>query len=187
METLYSFEADVPAGRAFLAPRFAPTISPNSIPQIAPDHLFSIVEAAADRALPHSWTAIPTTSTQARSAHDLLVLLTFAYLRGVYHSSDVVQLLDDEDALLSIRLRLGLRSEQLRHFRRKHRDDLIACLTDSVSRMMEAATNPPHSAWDFRSYERPRFDAFAQVHPARLAALEVFDRAVSLDSMALDE
>jgi len=186
METLYSFEADVPAGQAVLASRFAPPFSPNSAPGIDPDCLLAIIDAAADRALLVSCTNVTRDLNLEPSTRDLLILLSFAYLRGVYHSSDVVQLLDSDNTLLPIRQRLGLRPEHVRHFRREHRVTIVACLSDCIAQI-EERRRAPYSSWRHPNSPFPSPHTFEAFHPAREAALELFDRAVSLDSMALDE
>ncbi len=124
----------------------------------------------------------------------MLALLTYAYLRGQYHSFDVVRRLDSDVELQSLWPLLAITPEQVRRFRRDHRRALLECLALALASLWSPpapGANGPNApevfADEFHAGTPPstRFgtslwDSF------RFQAQERLDRAILLDSMALD-
>jgi hypothetical protein len=153
--------------------------------QTPPPHLLDLVQTAAHRASGGPWLELLRGAPCPTEPDDLLVLLAYAYLRGIYHSLDIVQALDADPLLASRHPRLGVRPEQVRHFRRRNR----ATLTDTLAHTLlllwrEHHPNDPE-ARSSDSLVRNRHH-FGFLEPFHRQARERLDRAVVLDSMALD-
>jgi hypothetical protein len=147
--------------------------------------LLAAVQESAVRACGDSWLNLISDRTIAEGADDLLVLVTYNYLQGVYHSIDLLRRLDTDELLAGIRGRLAIRPEQVRRFRRENRRSLTDCLTHSLV-----------GAWRLRNPNAPDLSSdgglllsranFTFLEPFYLQAQDRIDRAVVLDSMALD-
>lgn len=114
-----------------------------------------------------------------RAPDDLLVLLAYCYLHGVFLSADVLRHLDTDFDLAELRGRVGLRPEDLRRVRRGHRKVLANCLARTLFNLWREHTthgglrqNSLHYVEDARSLE-----VFQRIAEDRI------DRAVVLDAM----
>jgi hypothetical protein len=151
--------------------------------------LLEMVEAAAACACGASWLdlAMEPQGSLPSATDDLLVLTTYCYLSGVFHSPEVTRRLDGDAVLAGYRGRLVLRGEQVRGFRREHRRMLADCLTRTLmnlwdSRHPTAQVRP--AGWRHLLEDRRQF---TRLEPFYLQAQERIDRAVVLDSMAMDD
>lgn len=142
-----------------------------------------VVEAAAETLT--EWPRFTQARTEERTPDELLILVGYCYLQAVYHSMDVVRRLEEDPVLYKLRIRFGLRAEQVRRFRRDRRHALIDCLARSlvaVWRTQSGVLAPRASG-----FERPtEFAEPTFLEPFRLQAQDRIDRAIILDSMALD-
>lgn len=147
--------------------------------------LLQIVEGAAARGCGDSWLNLVADETAGQAGDDLLVLVAYCYLQGIYHSFDVVRRLDLDEVLVELRGRLAVRPEQVRRFRREHRRALTDCLTHALVALWRQrhpmASDP--AASDHLIHQRLNFSF---LEPFYLQAQDRLDRAVVLDSMALD-
>lgn len=146
--------------------------------------LFRFVAEAASETLAE-WPHFHATRTEDRTPEDLLILVGFCYLQSVYHSMDVVRRLEEDPVLERLRSRFGLRAEQVRRFRRDRRHALVDCLARTlvaVWRTQSGVLAPRASGFE-RPTElvEPTF-----LEPFRLQAQDRIDRAIILDSMAMD-
>lgn len=156
---------------------------------IGRSRLLAVVEAAAACSGGASWLdlAMEPQEPLACATDDLLVLTTYCYLTGVFHSQEVARRLDVDEVLADYRGRLVLRGEQVRGFRREHRRMLADCLTRTLmnlwdSRHPTARVRP--AGWQHLLEDRRQFN---RLEPFYLQAQERIDRAVVLDSMAMDD
>ncbi len=148
--------------------------------------LLAIIEESAERASGSAWLGLLGGPTAPAPRDDLLILVAYCYLRGVYHSNEVVQRLDTDDTLESMRPRVALRPERVRQFRRERRSTLVDCLTCALFRLA-SLRGPRHGEEPFScSLVRNRHN-FGVLEPFHLHARERLDRAIALDSMALDD
>lgn len=151
--------------------------------------LMEVVRESAARACGDSWLNLLTPETVNNKGDDLLVLVSYCYLRGIYHSIEVLHRLDTDDTLEELRGTLDVRPEQVRRFRREHRRALTDCLTHALVTLWQEEEG--HSTPEVRdgsgseSLLRGRMK-FAELEPFYLQAQDRIDRAVVLDSMALD-
>lgn len=151
--------------------------------------LLEVVEAAAACACGASWLdlAMEAQGSHATATDDLLVLTTYCYLSGVFHSMEVTRRLDGDAVLAGYRARLVLRGEQVRGFRREHRRMLADCLTRSLMNLWDhrhPAAQVRPAGWRHLLEDRRQF---SRLEPFYLQAQERIDRAVALDSMAMDD
>jgi len=156
---------------------------------IGRSRLLAMVEAAAACAGGASWLdlAMEPQEPVSSAADDLLAVTTYCYLSGVFHSLEVTRRLDVDAVLAGYRGRLVLRGEQVRGFRREHRRMLADCLTRTLmnlwdSRHPTARVRP--AGWQHLLEDRREFN---RLEPFYLHAQERIDRAVVLDSMAMDD
>jgi hypothetical protein len=148
-----------------------------------------LLEAArngAVRARGDSWlNLVQEHAAPAGQPNDLLVLVAYCYLQGIYHSMDVLRRLDSDEELEFMRNRVVVSPEQIRRFRREHRRALTDCLTHALVRVWRER-NPaaPQEA------STPGGDdcrmTFSFLEPFYLQAQDRIDRAVIMDSMAAD-
>lgn len=146
--------------------------------------LFRFVAEAATETVAE-WPRFNQARLEDRTPDDLLILVGYCYLQAVYHSMDVVRRLEEDPVLDSLRSRFGLRAEQVRRFRRDRRHVLADCLARSlvaVWRTQSGVLAPRASGFE-RPTElvEPTF-----LEPFRLQAQDRIDRAIILDSMAMD-
>jgi hypothetical protein len=151
--------------------------------------LLAMVEAAAACAGGASWMdlALEPQEGLPTATDDLLVLTTYCYLSGVYHSLEVTRRLDGDAVLAGYRGRLVLRGEQVRGFRREHRRMLADCLTRTLMNLWDSrhpAAQVRPAGWQHLLEDRRQFN---RLEPFYLQAQERIDRAVALDSMAMDD
>lgn len=144
--------------------------------------LLRLVQTAAVPGSGGSWLNLVADAAPAQPADDLLTLVAYCYLQGIFHSFDVVRQLDEDGLLAELRDRLGLRPEQVRRFRRDRRRALTDCLT----RALVAVWRERHPTSGSGSFTASRQPDFAFLEPFYLLAQDRVDRAVVLDSMALD-
>jgi hypothetical protein len=186
MVTVQSFTEAVPGVAPHTTDGATPTFPSDLTDWVSSEALLTVVKAAAERARGTPWLELLGGTPPDSPLEDLVVLVAYCYLQGIYRSSEVVQQLDSDEVLESMRSRLGLRSEHVRRFRREHRSAVVDCMTCALSRL-----------W------RRRFDRFAGEHftdslvhnrhnfgllePFYRQARERLDRAIALDSMALDD
>jgi hypothetical protein len=122
--------------------------------------------------------------TVGERGDDLLVVMCYCYLQGVYHSIDLIRRLDTDEYLAAIRGGLGVRPEQIRRFRREHRRALTDCLTHTLVTLWRQRHPDGSDLTDGDLLaHRPNFSF---LEPFYLQAQDRVDRAVVLDSMALD-
>jgi hypothetical protein len=142
-----------------------------------------VTESAADTLA--EWPHFNRARTEDRAPEDLLILVGYCYLQAVYHSMDVVRRLEEDPVLYKLRIRFGLRAEQVRRFRRDRRPALVDCLARSlvaIWRTQSGVLAPRASG-----FERPtEWVEPAFLEPFRLRAQDRIDRAIILDSMAMD-
>lgn len=147
--------------------------------------LFRIVQASAARACGDSWVNLLEDRAVARQGNDLLALISYCYLQGIYHSIDILRRLDTDPLLAPMGMRSGVRPEQIRRFRREHRRALTDCLTHSLVglwRLQTQGTDLDPGTGTLPSHRL----YFSFLEPFYLQAQDRIDRAVVLDSMALD-
>jgi hypothetical protein len=186
MVTVQSFTQAVPAD-TLDAPAFVtPTFPSDLTDWVSSTTLLSIVEGAAERARGTPWLELLGGTPSATPQEDLLVLVAYCYLQGIYRSVEVVEQLDTNDTLSAMRSRLGLRPEHVRHFRRERRSALVDCLTFSLSRLWRRRSERFSSEHFTDSLVSNRL-SFGLLEPFYRQARERLDRAIVLDSMALDD
>ncbi|MBL9138485.1 MAG: hypothetical protein JNK85_21630 [Verrucomicrobiales bacterium] len=147
--------------------------------------LFRMVQASAARACGDSWVNLVEDRTASRQGDDVLTLVSYCYLQGIYHSIDVIRRLDTDALLAPIGARIGVRPEQIRRFRREHRRALTDCLTHSLVGLWRLQTRGSDLAQGPVTLPSHRL-YFSFLEPFYLQAQDRIDRAVVLDSMALD-
>lgn len=148
--------------------------------------LLQHVQVSAARACGDSWMNLLEGQTATRSADDLLVLVCYCYLQGVYHSIDVVRRLDSDDLLASMGSSLALRPEQVRRYRREHRRSICDCLTHSLVAIWRGRHPSAAEGKGLEGHLLYHRLNFSFLEPFYLHAQDRVDRAVVLDSMALD-
>ncbi len=142
-----------------------------------------VTESAAETVA--EWPHFNQARTEDRTPDDLLILVGYCYLQAVYHSMDVVRRLEEDPVLYNLRVRFGLRAEQVRRFRRDRRHALVDCLARSLFAIWRTQSGvlAPRSS----GFERPTEIAEPTfLEPFRLQAQDRIDRAIILDSMAMD-
>lgn len=167
-------------------PGLAPAFPQDLTAWVEQARLLHAVQASATRACGNSWLDLVRTDAPPAPPDDLLVLVGYCYLQGVYHSIDVLRRLDLDPELEALRPRLALRTEQVRRFRREHRRSLTDCLTHTLVglwRERAPLSQPPLVPGQLLPH---RID-FDFLEPFYLQAQDRIDRAVVLDSMALDD
>lgn len=166
---------------------FGPTAFPNDLTSwMSSKELLAVVRDAAVRASGSPWMELLGGSPFPLAQDDLLVLVAYCYLQGVYPSLDVVRQLDSDENLTLMRPRFGLRPEEVRQFRRERRSALADCLTCALAQLWRLR-HPYGAAEVFSdSLVRNRHN-FGFLEPFYLQARERLDRSIVLDSMALDD
>jgi hypothetical protein len=134
---------------------------------------------AARRTMDSSWAGLLDAPAAAGEPDDVLTLLTYCYLAGVFHSSDAARRPQHDEALAFLRGRGGFTPEELRRFRRRERRALNDALTHAL--LLLAGTGGAEAAG-----AGPRLN-FRRLEPYYLEAQDRIDRAIVLDSMALDD
>ena len=149
-------------------------------------HLRETVANAAHRSSGGPWMdllrGVPCPSTP----DDRLVLVAYCYLRGVFHSQDVLRQLDSDETLGSMRSQVGLRAEQLRQYRRQSRSALADCLTHALLQLWRER-HPDHPQAPYGDSLVWNRHNLGFLQPFYRHAKERLDQAVRLDSMALDD
>lgn len=143
--------------------------------------LLRAVEDAAARACGDSWLNLVREESNSRGPDHLLILIAYGYLQGIYHSIDLLRRLDTDEHLAGLRGQIAVRPEQIRRFRREHRRRLTDCLTHALVTLWKQR----HPAALETNLLADRID-FSFLEPFYLHAQDRIDRAVLLDSMALD-
>lgn len=164
----------------------APTFPPDLTSWVDRRRLLLTVQASAARACGASWLNLVGTEVQPTPPDDLLVLVGYCYLQSVYHSIDVLRRLDQDENLTELRGRLAVRTEQVRRFRREHRRSLTDCLTHTLVALWKERAPGVQSGPLPGQLLHNRLD-FGFLEPFYLQAQDRVDRAVVLDSMALDD
>ena len=144
-----------------------------------------MVQASAARACGDSWVHLAEDRSAMRKSDDLLVVVVYCYLQGIYHSIDVIRRLDTDPLLAPIAGRVGFRSEQVRRFRREQRRALTDCLTHTLVGLWRRQFPGMEAGAGATSLPSTRL-YFSFLEPFYLQAQDRIDRAVVLDSMALD-
>lgn len=117
----------------------------------------------------------------------LAVVVGYCYLLGVYASTDVVRRVDIDPVLGGIQPYFAIRPEEIRQFRRQHRRLLTDCLAQSLASLSPTPT--PFAPGGARATAHPlgqRLD-FGFWEPHYLQARERIQRAILIDSMAMDD
>ena len=150
--------------------------------------LFQTVREAAVLACGNSWLNLLADRPVADRADDLLVLVSYCYLRGIFRSADVIAALDTDPELAGLREYLAAGPEQVRRFRRSHQRALTDCLTHALVALTDTESgsavcrrrNGPGGLTAARA-------GISLLEPYYLAARQRIEQAVQWDSMALDE
>jgi hypothetical protein len=150
------------------------------------ERLLNAVQRSAVRACGDSWLNLVSDESVGEHGDDLLVLICYCYLQGLYHSMDVVRRLDSDEHLASLRGTLCLRPEQIRGFRREHRRALTDCLTHTLVMLWRDRHPGSPVAEGSGGFLEDRIN-FRFLEPFYLQAQDRIDRAVIMDSMALDD
>lgn len=111
--------------------------------------------------------------------------LLYCYLRGSLASTEVAHAIDTDLHLRELHPFQGLRAEEIRHFRRQHRQWLTDCLAHALAEL-DARTATTPAQIDGLQLQRHPVN-FGYWEPYYLQARECLQRSVELDSMALDE
>ncbi len=183
--TMYDTELAPPTSCLSQAVRTDGMFPQNLTAWVEPARLLDAVRTAAERACGCSWFQLLESPGTSSEPDALLVLLGYCYLQGIYQSIDILRHLDADDTLQGMRPLLALRPEQVRRFRRDHRSPLTDCLSHALLELWRGQ-HPTHPDSVFsdsllQSRMNPRF-----LEPFYIQARERLDRAVILDSMALD-
>lgn len=121
---------------------------------------------------------------EASEPDDLLSLLTYCYLAGVLHSADVARQLQSDPVLAGLREQISVTPSEIRRFRRQHRPALNDALTRALLHLSGPAEAAADGAVNGLMHNRLNFH---RLEPFYLAAQDRIDRAIILDSRALDE
>lgn len=148
------------------------------------ESLLRLVRESAVRACGDSWLNLVDHKPAGRGIDDLLVLICYCYLQGVFHSLDVVRRLDTDDLLAPMRGDQGVRPEEIRRFRRERRRSISDCLTHTLVALWQRHQGSSPGALPGQ-FLHNRVN-FRFLEPFYLQAQDRVDRAVVLDSMALD-
>lgn len=111
--------------------------------------------------------------------------LLYCYLQGIVASTEVSRCVDTDALLRELHPFQGLRPEEVRHFRRQHRQWLTDCLAHALAELAARAPAAPAGIDGLPLQRHPVNFGFWE--PYYLQARECLQRAVELDSMALDE
>lgn len=111
--------------------------------------------------------------------------LLYCYLRGNLASTEVARCVDTDALLRELHPFQSLRAEEIRHFRRQHRQWLTDCLAHALAALDARASLSP-APFDGLHLQRHPVN-FGYWEPYYLQARECLQRSVELDSMALDE
>lgn len=141
--------------------------------------LAAVARQAAARSEENSWHGLLEARASPAEPHPLLVLLTYCYLAGVLDSAAVPGRLRDDEALAFLRPRLRPTAGDIRRYRRGHR----RALNDSLTHALLVLAGPDGAANPTAGTRL----TFHHLEPFYLEARALVDRAVALDSMALDE
>ncbi|MBX3744964.1 MAG: hypothetical protein KF833_06605 [Verrucomicrobiae bacterium] len=150
--------------------------------------LLRAVEDATAHAGGDSWLNLVRDHPSPTTRQDLMVVVAYCYLQGIYHSMDVVRCLESDELLHPWRGRLNVRPEQIRRFRRDHRRALADCLTRSLLNLWRHCqpTSWGAASAALSNHLLENRMRFTLLEPFYLEAQDRLDRAVILDSMALD-
>jgi|GEM_PF-3482301 len=164
----------------------APAFPQDLASWVSSESLLNVAQEAAERSSGTPLLALLGGFGFPTPQDDLLVLVAYCYLRGIYHSIDVVQQLDSDENLETMRPRFGLRPEQVRQFRREHRSSLADGLTCALFQLWRQRFAHLSGEFFTDSLVRNRHN-FGLLEPFYRHARERLDRAIALDSMALDD
>lgn len=175
------------AVQAFARPQFPVDLST----LVTREALFRMARASSIRGCGNSWMNLTAPEAAQSEANELLTLIAYCYLQGMYHSIDIVRRLDLDPVLGGTTLiETGLVPEQVRSFRREHRRALTDCLTHTLVAVWKhvCPTAVAGDLWMSSRDEDSRVNRrqFGFLEPFYLHAQDRVDRAVVLDSMALD-
>lgn len=145
--------------------------------------LLRTVRSSGAHVCGNSWLNLVRDRPMDHPADDLLVAVAYCYLQGIYNSVDVIRHLDSDEALGTVRGRLGVGPERIRRFRRDHRRALTDCLTRALLSLWRQRNPAAASSSDHLIRNRMNFDL---LEPFYLEAKDRLERAVMVDSMALD-
>lgn len=148
-------------------------------------HLVSAAQAAALRTCGGSWLNLLEHGCVTTAPDDRLTLIAYCYLLGIYPSVDVVRQLDFDSHLEPFRDRFALAPSQLRQFRREHRRALVDCLTLTLVDLW--AARHPSTDWLWSNSLVMNRMNIGFLEPFHRHATERVERAVMLDSIALDD
>lgn len=158
---------------------------------VSRETLYRLARTSSIRGCGNSWMNLAAPEGPACEANELLALVAYCYLQGMYHSIDIVRRLDVDPVLVGTSLtEIGLVPEQVRSFRREHRRALTDCLTHALvavwKHVYPAAASGEDALRDRDESPLHRRRHFDFLEPFYLHAQDRVDRAVVLDSMALD-
>ncbi len=186
MVTVQFFTQAVPEDSPRTPDGVTPTFPSDVTDWVSPEALLSVVQEAAERARGTPWLELLGGTPPDSPLEDLVVLVAYCYLQGIYRSLEVVQQLDSDPTLEAMRSRLGLRPEHVRNFRREHRSALVDSLTCALSQLWRRRFDRFSGEHFTDSLVRNRHN-FGLLEPFYRQARERLDRAIALDSMALDD
>ncbi|MFN0066089.1 MAG: hypothetical protein ACKVYV_00490 [Limisphaerales bacterium] len=142
-----------------------------------------VAREVSRRAGSHSWAGLMSPAG-ASEPDDLLTLLIYCYLAGVFHSAEVARRLQLDPALTGLREQLNVTTQEIRRFRRRQRRSLNDALTRALLRLSGAPEAAREGTANGLMHSRLTFH---RLEPFYLAAQDRIDRAIILDSQALDD
>lgn len=148
--------------------------------------VFAVAREVSRRAESRSWARLVASDDTAMPGEpdDLLALITYCYLAGVLHSSDVVRQLQADPVLSVLCGQLCVSPAEVRRFRRQQRRSLNDALTRALLRLTRPAETGDSDAANGLVHNRLNFH---RLEPFYLEAQDRIDRAIVLDSRALDD
>lgn len=152
--------------------------------------LLRLVVESASHACGQSWQNLLAEFPAAEAEpNELLILLGYAYLGGIYGSGDVVRRLENDDNLGFLRARLETDPAAIRRFRRARKPAVTDCLARTLVAVWQSTGRelPGEHTLEFRRGEPPAAAAsMAWLEPFYAEALARVQRAIEADSRALD-
>lgn len=151
--------------------------------------LLRLVVESASHACGRSWEHLLAEFPAADAEpNELLILLGYAYLGGIYGSGDVVRRLENDDNLAFLRARLDADPAAIRRFRRARKPAVTDCLARALVAAWQATGRelPAEQTLELRRDEPPAAASLAWLEPFYTEALARVQRAIEADSRALD-
>lgn len=147
--------------------------------------VFAVAREVSRRAESCSWMRLVTSEDAfAGEPDDLLSLVTYCYLSGVFHSADVARQLQLDPVLSNLRRQLCVSAAEVRRFRRQQRRALNDSLTRALLQLARPVESGGSDAANGLVHNRLNFH---RLEPYYREAQDRIDRAILLDSRALDD